>query len=144
MASILAVCSGAYTPKDRHNLRIFNVWIISAGLSFASTTFLVKARYIDTGVFGWGLALLTLGLSILAFRSYLVFLRGADELLRRIQLEGLALGFGAGGVFMLSYRLFERLGAPKLDSVDPFAVMMIFWAIGQYIAMRRYGSGEER
>ena len=144
MASILASCAGAYTPKDRYNLRIFNVWIIAAALSFAIATLLIKARYVDTGVLGWGLALLTLGLSILAFRSYLVFLRGADELLRRIQLEGLALGFGSGAVFMLSYRLFERLGAPKLDSGDPFVVMAVFWAIGQFIAMRRYGAGAER
>ena len=109
-----------------------------------AATILLGKRFIDRGPLGWTLAVLTLVLALLAFRSYLVFLRSADELLRRIQLEGLALGFGAGAVFMLTYRLFERLGAPKLDSGDPFVIMMVFWAIGQYMGMRRYASAEGR
>jgi hypothetical protein len=144
MASIGVSCTDAYTPRDSQNLRVFSIWTMAAAVSFATATILIGERIIDRGVLAWSLAGLTLLLSLLAIRSYLIFLRAADELLRRIQLEGLALGFGAGAVFMMSYRLFERLGAPKLDSNDPFIIMAVFWALGQYIGMRRYSGGEGR
>ena len=135
----MAGYSDAYTPRDLRNLRVFNIWTFSAAACFVGVTFLLRKSIVDTGVLGWSLAILTLVLTLLATRAYVVFLRSADELVRRIQLEGLALGFGAGAVFMLPYRLFERLGAPKLDSADPFVIMAIFWALGQYLGMRRYG-----
>ncbi|MEK6373825.1 MAG: hypothetical protein AABO58_14145 [Acidobacteriota bacterium] len=137
-------CSDAYTPRDTRNLRIFNVWAISAAVMFVAATILISRGIVARGPLAWILAIANLLLTLLAVRAYMVFLRAADELLRRIQLEGLALGFGAGAVFMLSYRLFERLGALKLDSADPFVVMAIFWAIGQYIGLRRYAPGMER
>jgi len=140
----MTTCSDAYTPRDTRNMRIFNVWTIAAAAMFAGATILIGKDIIARGPLAWSLAIATLLMTLLAVRAYMVFLRAADELLRRIQLEGLALGFGAGGVFMLSYRLFERLGAPKLDSPDPFVIMAIFWALGQYIGMRRYAPGVER
>ena len=142
MSGIQVSCAAAYTPRDSRNLRIFNIWCIAAAMCFATTTILLGEGFIEKGIAAWALTGLTLVLSLGAFHSYVVFLRAADELLRRIQLEGLALGFGAGAVFMLCYRLFERLGAPKLDSADPFIVMAVFWAIGQYIGFRRYSQGD--
>jgi hypothetical protein len=139
----MSVCVDAYTPRDTRNIRIFTIWCLASAVMFVGVTFLIKKDVIH-GPLAWSLAIANFIVAFLAARSYLVFLRGADELLRRIQLEGLALGFGAGAVFMLSYRIFERLGAPKLDSAHPYLVMAIFWAIGQYIGSRRYSLGEER
>ncbi len=62
----------------------------------------------------------------------------ADELLRKIQLEGLALGFGAGVIFAMSYQLLERAGAPQLQVSDTVVVMMVGWAVGQLLGLRRY------
>ena len=140
----MTACADAFTPRDTRNLRIFNVWCIASAVMFVGATFLIKKDIVPKGPLAWGLAIANLIVAFLAVRAYMLFLRGADELLRRIQLEGLALGFGAGAVFMLSYRLFERLGAPRLDSAHPFVVMAIFWAVGQYIGMRRYSSGAGR
>jgi hypothetical protein len=70
--------------------------------------------------------------------SYVTFIRRADELLRKIHLEALALGFGAGVVFMLGYRLFERAGAPELDVSDPILVMMLVFTAAQLLLNRRY------
>jgi hypothetical protein len=78
--------------------------------------------------------ILTLG----AVQAYLRFIRVADELLRRIQLEALSLGFGAGAVFTLNYRLLERIGAQRLTVSAPFVIMMLFWAGGQNLGVRRY------
>ena len=138
----MTVCADIYTPRDTRALRNFTIWCLSSALMFVAVTFLIKKDVIH-GPLAWSLAIANFIVAFLAARSYLVFLRGADELLRRIQLEGLALGFGAGAVFMLSYRIFERLGAPELDSADPYVVMAIFWAVGQYIGMRRYSVGGE-
>lgn len=140
----MTVCADIYTPRDTRALRTFTIWCLASAVMFVGVTFLIKKDVVPNGPLAWGLAIANFIVAFLAARSYLVFLRGADELLRRIQLEGLALGFGAGAVFMLSYRIFERLGAPKLDSADPYVVMAIFWAIGQYIGMRRYAVGGER
>jgi len=84
--------------------------------------------------------LLTLGGAVLAF---IRFLREADELLRKIQLEALGVAFGAGAVFTLGYRLCERIGAPRLDVSDGYLVMMIFWTLGQYLGYRRYSTPVE-
>lgn len=140
----MTACTDAYTPRDTRNMRIFNIWALAAGVTFVAATILIVKDIVPRGPLAWGLATANFIVVFLAVRAYMVFLRGADELLRRIQLEGLALGFGAGAVFMLSYRIFERLGAPKLDSADPFVIMAVFWALGQYIGLRRYAPGMER
>lgn len=81
-------------------------------------------------------------LGVMTVRAYVRFLRNADELLRKIHLEALAIAFGTGAVFMPVYRLCERLGAPKLDSVDPLFVILLAWVFGQWFGGRRY-AGEE-
>jgi hypothetical protein len=89
-------------------------------------------------VLPWLLVGLALGLAVQAIRSYLAFLREADELLRRIETEALALGFGAGAAFSLLYPLLEKLGAPQLDGHAAVMVMMLSWAAGSWLGARRY------
>jgi hypothetical protein len=144
MAGLGLSYSDAFTPRDSRNISIFSVWVMATAVVFGTATVLLAESIIDKGPLAWALAITATILALGSVRAYMVFLRSADELLRRIQLEGLALGFGAGAVFMLSYRLFERLGAMKLDISDAWIVMAIFWALGQYIGMRRYAPGVER
>ena len=137
-----AACS--YTPQDLRNLRNFNILALTAMSMFVAATILIGKGFIERGALAWTLIGVALVLSLLMVRSYMHFLRHADELLRKIQLEGLALGFGAGVIFMLGWRLFERMGAPKLDIADGVLPMVVFWAVGQYLGYRRYyGGGEE-
>ena len=135
-------CSDLFTPRDTRNVRIINVWGLAMLAFFVVGSLLVSRGMVPKPV-GWSLAIATLICGIGTLRAYIIFLREADELLRKIQVEGLALGFGVGLVFMLSYRLFERLGAPTLDSSDPLIVLMIGWAVGQYLGIRRYTGGEK-
>ena len=92
----------------------------------------------------WVLTAATILLFTGTVRAYIVFIRNADELLRKIQVEALALSFGTATIFMIGWRLCERLGAPQLDVDDPLLVMVITWAIGQWMGMRRYAGGEEK
>ncbi len=134
-------CSDLFTPRDTQNMRAVNYWALALGSAFVAATFLVSRKVVAPPI-GWALPAATAICGIGMLRAYVVFLREADELLRKIQIEGLAVGFGVGAVFMLVYRICERLGAPKLDSSDPLLVMLTAWTIGQWIGIRRYAGGE--
>ncbi len=63
--------------------------------------------------------------------------------MRKIQLEALAIAFGAGALFMIGYRLLEHAGAPEADTPDALAVMAMVWAVATVVGTRRYGSLDE-
>lgn len=133
-------CSDAMTARDAGNLRRFNVVTLAWAMMFVAAT-LAIVQYGVSGLTGWALAAATLLLGLASMATYLRFLRAADELLRKIHLEALAFGFGTAIVFMLFWRLCERLGGPKLDVVDPVLVMVVCWAAGQWLGLRRYRAG---
>jgi len=144
MTSLQQACSSLYTERDARNMRVFNYWFFAAMITFAATTILISERFLAKGAVAWGLTVLTIVLFVMMVRAYMIFLRGADELLRKIQLEALSFSFGASLVFMIGYRLCERLGAPKLDVDDPMLVMVLVFALGQWLGIRRYAGGEEQ
>jgi hypothetical protein len=133
--------SGFYTARDARNLRRFNAWLLAAMLAYLSAAAALRWRASIPRALPWLLASLALLLAILAIHRYLIFLREADELLRRIQMEALALGFGAGAVFSLLYPLLEQLGAPELDRHATAVVMMLSWGAGSWLGTRRYSGG---
>jgi hypothetical protein len=126
------------TPADYRNLGRFNLLVIGWSLVFGVATVVLRNRAFDAVAVGVALVALHAALGIATLFAYLRFLRDTDELQRRIHLEGIGLGFGAGVVFSLSYRLAERIGAPELDTTDPLLVFVLFWALGQWLAVRRY------
>jgi hypothetical protein len=129
-------CSG--TREDQRN----QYWFVAATLVWAVT--FVGARMLFkhspdlAGPAAWLVAGVPVVFSVVALLVYLRFLRMADELVRRIQLEGLALGVGAGVVFAMGWSSLELAGAPKADVGDAASVMMIAWSVGTVLAMRRY------
>jgi hypothetical protein len=76
--------------------------------------------------------------SAFALRAYLRFLGRMDELGRRIQLEALAIGFGAAGMLTFAYGFLENAGFPQLSYIFVFPLMIFLWGIGGAIATRRY------
>ena len=135
--------SSLFTPRDLRNFAQFAWWLTAGMVVFAAATILIDVKLIPDPA-GWALTVLTIVLMVLTVRAYIHFLRNADELLRKVHLEALALAFGAGAVAMMGYRLCERLGAPKLDINDPFLVMLLVWVGGQYLGARRYAIAEEQ
>ena len=129
-------CSG--TEIDRRNQYWFVAWLLAWAVSFVVANWALQADQGLTGPVVWLVAIAPNVFGIAGLFAYLRFLRMADELLRKIQLEGLAIGFGAGVVFAMGYQLLERAGAPQLQVSDPVGVMMVGWAVGQLLAMRRY------
>ncbi|HEX6159161.1 MAG TPA: hypothetical protein VF111_03275 [Thermoanaerobaculia bacterium] len=137
-------CDTLFTPRDARHYRIFSAWMVAAMFSFGAATLLFDSGWLKPGIAAWSLTALTVALLVMTVRAYIIFLRGADELLRKVHLEALAVAFGTGAVTMMGYRLCERLGAPKLDVNDAFLVMMLTWLASQWVGARRYAGAEER
>ena len=76
--------------------------------------------------------------SAFALRAYVRYVGRMDELGRRIQLEALAIGFGAAGMLTFAYGFLENAGFPQLSYVFVFPLMIFLWGIGGAIAARRY------
>lgn len=131
-----ARCDG--TPEDARNRRRFAVWCLAWAAAFVAATLLLDGGVVPPGAATWVVAVAPSLIGLAAIRSYVTFVRGADELVRRIQLESLAWGFGAGVLFQMGYRLLERAGAPTLDLNDGLLVMVVVWAAAQLAITRRY------
>jgi hypothetical protein len=129
-------CAGM-TETDRKNQMRFVRWTLAWAIAFVLATFLLEDGRLPEAA-AWLVALAPSLLGLGAIGAYFRFLRDADELLRKIQLESLALAFGAGMLFMLGYRLHERAGAPGLDMNDPLLVMCLVWAGSQMYLNSRY------
>ena len=132
------ICAGSGTAADRRNQYWFVAWTFAWALTFVVASWVLKNHREAVGVGGWALALLPNIFAIGAMLAYLKFLRNADELLRRIQLEGLAIGFGTGIIFAIGYQLLERAGAPALAVDDFMLVLCGGWVAGQLTATWRY------
>lgn len=132
-----------FTPRDQHNYHIFAFWLVGAMAAFAAATILIDGDFLPAAA-DWGLTAITAFLMVMSMCSYAVFLRHADELLRKVHLDALAFAFGAGVVVMMVYRLCERLGAPKLDFNDPSLIMILTWMAAQWIGARRYAPAVEQ
>jgi hypothetical protein len=91
-----------------------------------------------TGAAAWIAAAVPTPLAIGVVVTFLRYLREADELLRKVQVEGLAIGFGAGIVFAFGYGVFELAGAPALDTHELIIVMTLGWVLGQLTGTWRY------
>lgn len=135
-------CTPLFTRRDVRNFQVYNAWMFGAMVAFAAATLLIDGAYVGRTV-AWTIVALAVALMVATVCSYITFLRHADELLRKVHLEALAVAFGVGVVAMMGYRLCERLGAPKLDVNDASLVMMLCWIGGQWVGARRYAATED-
>lgn len=131
-------CGSSNGAADRRNQLRFTAWVFAWGASFVAATQLLKSASELSAPLTWLIILLPNALGILALLSYLNFLRNTDELVRQIQLEGLAIGFAVGVLGSWSYSLLAAIGAPDITPVDMSAIMMVSWAFGQMYGMWRY------
>ncbi len=131
-------CVGLMTPTDVRNLGRFNLSMLSWGLSWAVALFALRLLPELPAPLRYAIAALPTLVALAAILAYLRFLRQADELLRKIHLEGMALGFGVGFLIATGWPLFERAGAPPLEMVWVWTAMVFGWGVGQAIGRKRY------
>lgn len=130
-------CADLMTPRDQRNERRVNLlmaaWMVTYLAALALIAFDVVA-----GPAAWILAVIPALIAIAVVASYTRFLHDADELLRKIQTEALAIGFGTGMFFTLSYAVFERAGAPTLQGPFVIFAMGAGWVYGMFRGTARY------
>ena len=105
------------TPRDQRNRRAWTLW---SGLWFISligtqSLFNFRRELVPAGVLYWLVAALPLLIAAGALWFWLRYLREADELQRRIQLNAVAFGFGVTFFWITSYSALISAGAPRLE-----------------------------
>ena len=89
---------------------------------------------------GWQyvVAMLPLVPILLVFGAIVRYMLGVDELIRRIQVDSLALAGGATALIAAAYGLIEGDFAPKLSAWWTFVTFMMAWLIASFFVRRRY------
>ena len=126
------------TEADKRNIRAIWFWSFAWAASFAAVMIaLQKFPQLDRPL-AWLLAVIPLVIGIPSVNSLLRFLRETDEFQRKVQLEGIAMGFGAGSVFCIGSFALEHIGAPQLPLIFAVVPMMFGWAVGSFLVAARY------
>ena len=133
---VIQSCSG--TREDQRNRNRFAAWCMAWAVTYVAAHWVLKADLDLATPLVWLLVAVPILTILAAVFSYLHFLRNADELLRKIQLQGLAMGFGAGVVFVTGYQLLEAAGAAQMQTDHLIMVMMFSWVAGQLYGMWHY------
>jgi hypothetical protein len=126
------------TEADDRNIKAFSVWCFLWAVGFVLALSLVKNFREALGPISWALALVPIILGLPVMRAFLRYLREADEFTRKIQLEGIAMGFGAGFLFVMGYYTLQQFGAPPLPIVVAVVPMTLGWALGSLLVAARY------
>lgn len=133
-----AMKNSAGTERDRRNQYWFTAWMIVWALSYVGAhRMLTSGADFDSPMI-WILVGAPNLFAIVTVFAYMRFLRMADELLRKIQLEGLAMGFAIGLVFITGYQLAEAAGVAELQTDNIVLVMIFSWLAGQFRGLWRY------
>lgn len=122
-------CSG--TLRDRRNSIRFTLWCLAWAVTYVAAHRMLKADLDLATSLVWLIAVVPTLIMIATVFSYVHFLRNADELLQKIQWQGLAMGFGAAVVFVTGYQLLERAGASEMQTDHLMLVMIFGWIAGQ-------------
>jgi hypothetical protein len=127
------------TPRDRRNQLRANGWTLAWMASWLAVNLGISYDVLPRGLPGSLATLLPLGLGVGALLSYRHFLREADELLRKIQLDALALSVGVGILAGLTSHLWVRTGALSRESVLLVtSLMMLTYSVGVTLGSRRF------
>lgn len=129
---------GCGTEIDRQNNRRLTAWCLAWALAVIAATWVVTTFDGLPRAAAVAIALAPNAFALAALRSYLRFLRMTDELQRRIQIEGLAIGFGITFVFAIGYLVLQSAGLPSLPLAAMILVMSGGWIAGNVVAMRHY------
>ncbi len=126
------------TAADRRNLNRAT-WLLAAwAVAYVGAAMLLKRGGVPAGPATYLVALVPSALAVLAMLGYYRFLRHAEELQRKIQLEALALGFAAGFVASFGLEIVEKAGLAQPDVSTASVAMVLFYVLGVVLGGRRY------
>ena len=129
---------GSGTARDRRNQYVYLAWLVAWAIAFVGGKWILVNRMPESEVFAWILAVLPTLMLVGAVFAYIKFLREADELIRKIQMDALAVAFGIGVIMGLAYETLELVGVPLAEPSLIAVTMMVVWSLAQFDAIRRY------
>ena len=129
----------AASEQDRKNQRriigLSLLWIVP----FLAAEFAFESGLIEGDLLALAVTTVITLLGIRVLFGYQKFLRDADELMRKIQLDALALAFGVGIVAGFSFQVLESAGVVTDTRANSLIMIMIITYMGSVIAgQRRY------
>ncbi len=131
-------CSSDLAPSDITRYRRAQAVILLWVAVLAATVVALRQWSPEPGLPAYALAAIPGVLMAAGFLLYGDFLRKADELTRKIQTEGMAVGFAVGLVISLSYTLLEKVGAPEIGTSDTVMIMVVAAVIAIQWQQRKY------
>ena len=136
--STWADCGG--TKRDRRNQRKIILWMLAWMVPWLTLTLGIKKEWFSFGPIAMiALVVITL-MGVKMLFSYHHFLREADELRRKIELDALAIAVGISVVSSFSYATLERAGVVgETDILSLMMIMMASYSISVVIGLWRYG-----
>ncbi|MEM9291710.1 MAG: hypothetical protein AAGD01_08520 [Acidobacteriota bacterium] len=130
---------GCSTPRDRQNQRRTNLWTFAWISVWLLMTFGFKEGILPSGPLAFLLVAATVPLGIAVVLAHRKFLREADELRRKIELEALALSVGVTLVGSFTYWLMEAAGIVEAAELDKIILLTAgSYVLGTILGFRRY------
>ncbi len=126
------------TETDQRNLRLIWIWTVVWSISATAVMSALKFNPQLQGATAWLLATIPFILGVPTVRVYLRFLREADEFMRKVQLEGIAIGYAVGALVCLGYQILRLIGAPELPMVTVLVPFSLGWAVGSFLVALKY------
>lgn len=127
------------TPRDRRNERRVILWTAAWMGTWLAINGAIRSEWLGSTGAAVGATLVFTALGLGVATSYRRFLRDADELLRKIELEALALAVGVGLVGGFTYWTLARAGViPDADVLVVLVLMMVTHALAVFVGRRRY------
>ena len=117
-------------PRTCAEERTFALWCLAWAVSLFVTKWVTRNELVGDPLV-WIFPIIALLLSVMTFFKYYQFLMRADELARKIQIEGISFGFGIGLLLMMAQEALDTFGIPELESDDLLLVMVLGWMAGQ-------------
>lgn len=128
------------TRRDRRNQNLIIGWGLAWSIAWVAVTWGLRSGWLPGGAPAVTAILLATGCGLGMVLAYRRFLREADELRRKIEIEALALAAGVGLVGGISYRLLQRAGA--VGGFEPLDVVVLLisatYMLGVLLGYRRY------
>jgi len=123
------------TEKDRRNQRLIVTWSLAWVLAFLAADYAIEKEWIE----GTALTLAaTIGVTTIGLGAFRRFLRDGDELMRKIQLDALALSVGVGFVAGFSYSLFESAGiVAEAEALSLVLIMILTYIVSVVVGQHR-------
>lgn len=133
-------CDPGLTRRDQRNLRPLRLYAVIWAASFMFAHLFLPTDVGGPGTmpfWAWPVLAISIVFGSLLAHAYWRFIREADELLRKIHIEALAVGFGVAFVFGMGANLFDQVGIPKVAQVT-WAVMLLAYSLRLRISRKAY------